>query len=88
MTITPLVPDVAPQRTPAQTPDGGFARALDDLGQLLDRADASENAFAAGAGSLTAAVYDRARADVALAVAEAAAQRASQSINTLLNMQL
>jgi flagellar hook-basal body complex protein FliE len=61
----------------------GVARAL---GDTLVRAESAENAFAAGTGSLQAAVYERTRADVALSVATAAAQRATQAIQSIFNM--
>jgi flagellar hook-basal body complex protein FliE len=51
-------------------------------------AQSAEDAFARGAGSLQDAVYERARADVALAVATAAAQRGAQAIQSILNMQV
>ena len=91
MRVEPLVPDA-----PVGAPDGsgpsgdptGFARALDALGSLLGGAEDAENAFGAGAGSLQNAVYERARADVALAVATAEAQRTAQAVTSILNMQV
>lgn len=85
----PLVPDV-PTATPDATPaDGGaFGKLLDDVGASLDRASRAENAFAAHAGSLQDAVYERARADVVVAAAAAAASRVVQCVQTLTNMQV
>jgi hypothetical protein len=86
-----LAPD-APARPPEVSGSSGdttnFARALDALGSLLGGADDAENAFGAGTGSLQNAVYERARADVALAVATAEAQRTAQAVTSILNMQV
>jgi flagellar hook-basal body complex protein FliE len=65
-----------------------FAGVAQALGSTLERAEAAENAFAGGAGSLQAAIYERARADVALSVATAAAGRTTQAIQSILNMQV
>lgn len=87
MRVEPLLPDVAAPAS--EVPDAGaFTRSLDALGDALQRAQTSEDAFAAGSGSLQDAMYDRARADVALSVATAAAQRCAQAVQSLLNMQL
>jgi flagellar hook-basal body complex protein FliE len=90
MTVEPLQPDIAP---PSATGSGAgnpsaFTKALDAFGSLLDGAGAAEEAYANGSGSLQAAVYERARADVALSVAVAAAQRAAAAITSLTNMQI
>jgi flagellar hook-basal body complex protein FliE len=88
MKVELLVPDVpAPQRS---SPDdaAGFARALDAVGALLDGATRAEDAFAEGSGTLQAAVYERARADVALSVATATAQHTAQSLQSIFNMQV
>ena len=61
---------------------------LDALGSTLERAQGAEDAFAAKRGSLQEAIYERARADVALAVATAAAQHAAQAVQSVLNMQI
>lgn len=88
MTVEPLVPDVAPFATGASADAGGFARALDAVAGLLDGANRAEDAFAYGGGSLQAAVYERAQADVALSVATATAQRLTQAVQSVLNMQV
>lgn len=91
MKVELLLPDVpaAPKRS---EPDGQAAKLFADvaqaLGATLDRAESAENAFASGGGSLQAAIYERARADVALSVATAAAGRATQAIQSILNMQV
>jgi flagellar hook-basal body complex protein FliE len=87
--VEALIPDVSAVTKPPTQPDGGaFAGILDDLGALLGKAEGSENAFAAGAGDLQSAIYERARADVALSVATAAAQRGAQALSSILNMQV
>ena len=83
-----LVPDVAPIPQRRVANDDTFDRALDAIGGALERANQAEDAYAGGTGALADAVYDRARADVVLSVATAAAQRTAQAITTLLNMQL
>lgn len=89
MTITPLVPDQGPVALPKpDTDQGAFAKVLDGLGGALSRADRAEDAFAAHAGSLRDAVFERAQADVVLSVATAAAQRSAQAIQSIFNMQI
>jgi flagellar hook-basal body complex protein FliE len=61
---------------------------VNDLGAVLGKAQSAEDAFAAGTGDLQSAVYERARADVALSVATAAAQRTVQALQAVLNMQV
>jgi flagellar hook-basal body complex protein FliE len=74
---------------PASAPSGNaFSKILDDLGAVLGGADRAEDAFAAGTGDLQNAMYERARADVALSVATAAAQRTAQALQSILNMQV
>lgn len=89
MKVEALVPDaplplVQPQNQPANV----FARVLDDLGAVFSKAESAEDAFASGAGNLQTAIYERARADVALSVATAAAQRGVQALQSMLNMQV
>lgn len=87
----PLVPDmpvIPDANAAAPTSPSGFAQILDDVSASLDRAQGAEDAFAAHAGSLQDAVYERARADVTISVAAAAASRIVQSAQTLLNMQV
>lgn len=89
MRVETLIPDVAPLPRSANTPrPDAFGKMLDDLGSVLGNAQNAEDAFAAGAGDLQTAVYERARADVALSVATAAAQRTSQALQSILNMQV
>jgi flagellar hook-basal body complex protein FliE len=65
-----------------------FSAMLDDLGAMFGKAQQSEDAFASGTGDLQSAVYERAKADVALSVATAAAQKAVQALQAVLNMQV
>jgi hypothetical protein len=96
MRVDVLVPDgpVAPQSLAPRGPvasraDGdAFARLVDAAGAILAGADRAEAAFAAHRGGLQEMVVERARADIALQVAATAAQRAAQSISTLLGMQI
>jgi flagellar hook-basal body complex protein FliE len=91
MTVRLLLPDRALPDTPdAAKPDDSkaFARAVDAVSSVFSAAQEAEAAYAGGTGSLREAVYERARADVALSVAVAAASRATQAIQTILNMQL
>jgi flagellar hook-basal body complex protein FliE len=77
---------------PAPPPNSGdesdFGRFSDAFGSMLEAAQSAEDAFAAGNGSLQDAVYERARADVALSIATAAAGRAAQAISSVMNMQV
>lgn len=91
MRVEPLVPDTAAFASPSHAPapqSGAFAHLLDDFGSVFTRASSAEDRFAAGSGDLQTAVYERARADIALSVASAAAQRAVQGLQTILNMQV
>ncbi len=87
MRVELLVPDAPPPRRAAGD-DNAFAQALDAIGAVLAGADRAEDAFAVGDGTLQAAVYERARADVALSVATATAQRAAQALQSIFNMQV
>jgi flagellar hook-basal body complex protein FliE len=91
MTVRLLQPDRAPFSSKDTAPDGdasAFARAVDAVGAIFSDAKRAEDAFAHGTGSLREATYERARADVVLAVAVAAAQRTAQAIQTVLSMQI
>ena len=88
MRVELLTPDVAPQATRPAGDSSGFGAALDAIGRALGDATQAEDAFANGSGSLQDAMYKRAQADVALSVATAAAQRAAQAVQTLLNLQI
>jgi flagellar hook-basal body complex protein FliE len=97
-----LAPDVAPDTVPpssGRSPIQGseprsascgwaFEKALDAIGRVLSDATAAEDNYANSMGSLQDAMYHRAQADVALSVATAAAQRAAQAVQTLLNLQI
>ena len=67
---------------------GSLTGVLAQATGALERAQHAESAFAAGNGSLQEMVFDRARADAILNVASAAATKATQSLNTILNMQV
>jgi hypothetical protein len=92
MRVDVLIPDGPAQpRGPESSRDGGasaFGRLVDAAGAILTGADRAERAFAAHRGGLQEMVVERARADLALQVAAAAAQRAAQSVSTLLGMQV
>jgi flagellar hook-basal body complex protein FliE len=87
VTVEQLVPDLPPSAH--EKPDaGGFVRALDVLGDMLTGAARAEDDFAYGNGTLQAAVYERAQADVALSAATASASRLAQAVQSVLNMQV
>lgn len=87
MRVEPLAADAAPSSS--ATADGSaFGRILDALAGVLGDAKGAEDAFAGGHGRLEDAVYERARADVALSVAVATAQRVAQSVQSILNLQV
>ena len=92
MQAVPLVPDVAPGLAPAATalpnPAGAFGDLVDAAGGVLAQADGAERAFAAHRGGLQEMVVERARADIALQIAAASAQRVAQGLQTLLGMQI
>ncbi|MFY9738746.1 MAG: flagellar hook-basal body complex protein FliE [Candidatus Cybelea sp.] len=88
MRVELLLPDAPPPATSGRGDPAGFAKALDALGEMLGNAEGAEDAFAYGGGTLQEAVYERARADVALSVATATAQRITQSVQSVLNMQV
>ncbi|HEY8297205.1 MAG TPA: hypothetical protein VIG32_04190 [Candidatus Baltobacteraceae bacterium] len=89
MIVEPFVPDAPAMQKSADRGDAGaFGKLLDDLGGVLDRAERSEDALAAGRGDLQDAAYERARADVALSIATAAAQRTAAALTTVLGMQV
>lgn len=92
--MTPFVPDVAsPSSSLVHHSEnvplpGAFGKSLDAAGAALSAADRAEETFASGAGSLQDAIYERARADVVLAVATAAAQRGAQALQAIFTMQV
>ena len=88
MRIEPLLPDGPQLGTLDRGDAAGFTKALDALGEMLGSAENAEDSFAYGGGTLQEAVYERARADVALSVATATAQRITQSVQSVLNMQV
>ncbi len=89
MRVEAFVPDVQQASQPIAPADStAFGKILDDIGAVFGKAERAENAFAAGAGDLQTAIYERARADVALSVTTAAAQRSAQALQSILNMQV
>lgn len=88
MTVEPIVPDAPPATGEPMADSTSFARALDAIGAALTGASRAEDEFAYGRGTLQAAIYERARADVALAVATSTAQRLTQAISSVINMQV
>ncbi len=94
MTVEPLIPDVAAGATPvprasSAAPNGAaFGALVDAASGVLASADAAESAFAAHRGGLQEMVVERARADIALQIATASAQRVTQGLQTLLGMQI
>lgn len=89
MRVEPLVPDAALAPPPSRDRGGdAFGALVDAAGALLGRADDAERAFVARRGGLQEMVVARARADVALQIAATATQRAAQSLQTLLGMQI
>ncbi|MBV8491707.1 MAG: flagellar hook-basal body complex protein FliE [Candidatus Eremiobacteraeota bacterium] len=89
MRVEPLVPDApSPVRTAGNDGAATFARLLDALGSTLATAQSAEDAFARNRGSLQDAMYERARADVVLAIATAAAGRTAQALTAIMNMQV
>ncbi len=90
MIVTPLVPDsampVAPLAKPAER--NTFGDALDAANAVFDRADNAESAFVHGRGGMQEMVVERARADIALSVATAAASRTAQAVSTIMGMQI
>lgn len=88
MRIETIVPDTAPAQSPSNAQTSEFGKILDGLSSILGGAENAEDAFAAGTGDLQTAMYERARADVALSVATAAAQRTAQALQSILTMQV
>jgi flagellar hook-basal body complex protein FliE len=86
--VEPILPDVGPMQPRDSQDAAAFARALDGLGDALRGATRAEDAFAYGSGTLQEAVYERARADVALSVATATTTRIATAVQSILNMQV
>lgn len=90
MNVQPLVPDAAAVAPPSPAGGGGaaFGRLLDAAGAILGAAEGAEQAFAQQRGGLAEMVVERARADIALQIAAATAQRVTAGVQTLLGMQI
>lgn len=88
MRVEPFSPDAPASSDTGNAESAEFARALNALGAVLTDATRAEDAFAYGTGTLQNAIYERARADVALSVATSSAQRVAQAVQSVLNMQV
>ncbi|HZZ65318.1 MAG TPA: flagellar hook-basal body complex protein FliE [Candidatus Baltobacteraceae bacterium] len=88
MIVTPLIPDAPATSASARHDSAAFENVLNGLGSVFASANAAEDRFANGGADLQQAIYERARADVALAVATAAAQRTAQALQSVLSMQV
>jgi hypothetical protein len=88
MRVEPLIPDVSVVAPSAPAPLGAFGDLVDAAGAVLGAANAAEAAFIAHRGGLQEMVVERARADIALQIAAAGAQRAAQGLQTLLGMSI
>ncbi len=87
MRVEPLIPD-APASAATPRALGAFGELVEAAGSVLARAGTAEQAFIAHRGGLQEMVVERARADIALQIAAAAAQRTAQGLQTLLGMQI
>ncbi len=86
-----FVPDVAPDleaEPDAAAFGGALGDALSSASSALDRAQRAESAFAAGRGGIQEMVVERAQADIILSLAATTASRTTQSLATILNMQV
>jgi flagellar hook-basal body complex protein FliE len=86
-----FIPDTAPgaESAPDSAAFGGaLGDALASAASALDRAQRAESAFVAGHGGIQEMVVERAQADVILSLAATTASRATQSLATVLNMQV
>jgi len=91
MRVEQLIPDIAsdaPSVTELPAGGNGFGDLVDAAAGVLGKADSAEEAFAAHRGGLQEMVVERARADIALQIAAAGAQRVTQGLQTLLGMQI
>lgn len=88
MTVEPLIPDTAGPPSPVAAAPAGFLAALDAAGAVFETADRAESAFVQGRGGLQEMVVARAHADVALAIATAAASRAVAALGQIFAMQI
>jgi flagellar hook-basal body complex protein FliE len=85
MTVMPLEAD-APVVPQAESVPQEFLAALDRAGAVFAKADRAEAAFLQGRGGLQEMVVARAHADVAIAIATAAATRAVQALGQIFSM--
>jgi flagellar hook-basal body complex protein FliE len=94
MQVDALVPDTAPVAdaapvvTALPSSGGSFGDLVDAASSVLAAADGAERAFATHRGGLQEMVVERARADIALQIAAAGAQRVTQGLQTILGLQV
>ncbi len=102
MIVTPIgaVPDTgalnaAPRMSPIPAPDtdpadlfNGLLRAFADGDNAFRTAQSAENAVVAGQGDIQTMIFERARADAILQIASGAASHLTQSLSTILQMQV
>jgi flagellar hook-basal body complex protein FliE len=89
-TQTGFVPDVAPGVDGDDPSAFGSALgdALSSASSALARAQQAESAFVNGRGGIQEMVVERAQADILLTLAATTASRTTQSLATILNMQV
>jgi|HubBroStandDraft_2_1064218.scaffolds.fasta_scaffold1134792_1 flagellar hook-basal body complex protein FliE len=86
-----FVPDVAAGGGGADNASAfgsALGEALSSASSALDRAQQAESAFASGRGGIQEMVVERAQADILLSLAATTASRTTQSLATILNMQV
>lgn len=103
MNIQAITPDSGAVGTPGissitqPTPDennadaglfSGIVNGFQNANTALESASTAETNFANGNGGLQEMVFERARADSLLSIASAGASKATQAINTIMNMQV
>jgi len=88
VTVEPLVADVPIAASRPARDSSGFLAALDAAGAVFANADRAEAAFVDGRGGLQEMVVARAHADIAIAIATAAASRAAQALGQIFSMQI
>jgi flagellar hook-basal body complex protein FliE len=67
---------------------GALGDALSSASSALMRAQQTESAFVSGRGGIQEMVVERAQADILLSLAATTASRTTQSLATILNMQV
>jgi flagellar hook-basal body complex protein FliE len=88
---TGFVPDVAAGSGGADDASAfgsALGDALSSASSALERAQRAESAFVSGRGGIQEMVVERAQADIVLSLAATTASRTTQSLATILNMQV